>query len=1092
MKNFRLIAITAILALLFPSLVEAKAFLAYSMGQAQKRLLTADRPSTDVRELGGITRIAGMVYDRDRQDLIIVGQVIEKEPKLTLDDLVVAMRAVLVHQTYPLVSIDRTVDTATTGKQVVRFEGGVGNTKFGNDMLQADVTLKRIALGRLSSEVWGVKSYFSMTVEQAQTQGNAGDNVGSRFWFYPVRPSLAVRDGVFAIMELDVGVETEVLSAEIGGKPVQDLSRVRDEIGDRFSHEVEMNLADLTVGYPELSRARPLLAMVALAEGIKSLQTESALGFWLNTYKVERVESSKHYDLIEVHQEIQGRDLTLTLSGGIELNPIGIRLEAGDVTALREAVLKARPSQDALVWDPPLEGWHIPGTEDIAADYSSTRTDTKEGFSLDRVLTATGQTGFSANRDFPGNIGLPSRVQIPTVGIEHQLPAQRWSPNVGGVLLQGSAAIAGSKEARVDVATGQFSLIVEGQRARLAPETFRKFITALWAVYFSKEDPGVSIDPIAPGVDKHLVRYIGKVVNTDLGRVMREADYLMKRWAVGTEQPDIRGFHNVDDLSATHGLQYVGASRRFWFVPEAMRFRRGGDLLLFDNGRMTLKTEYVLQNKEVPSEPADQAFAAFFTQKYHEAIVKRYPVYQELFEYAKMVSLAKYLKDSGVPLFWFLMANKDLVITEDSPGTVDALVRGSRRFEGLTIEGGVDLGVQGQYVMDASAARAVEQALAKVSSKSAYGNDALGERRLPNPGSPSLSFDVDNKNYSVAPYHTLTSGKDVRGIRYQTDFALRTEHGPGLELVRYYNPREPDGGEFGRGWHLLVPYRIKPVGDAKREFLNVRVPQKMLLQNLVSGDEEVLTFSTDRYSLAGYVPDKLASSQAIGLFLMSDASYRLADKLGNEFWFDAAGYLTDMRFSEEQQVHLDYLDQGTAALDDPPYHVQPADGERITFLNARIPRRMKIIDNATGTAEVLAFSDQGRIAGYVPEDKSKSRFQFLALMSDGSYRLLDKVDNEVNLSPAGDFVGMIPSARHRMVKSLLDGNQRVQFTYFLDGSGRIQVASAELRDSTDTRAHAVRYEYDEENRLARVVKEEPDRVGWLPDSLAHPAVVARR
>ena len=47
----------------------------------------------------------------------------------------------------------------------------------------------------------------------------------------------------------------------------------------------------------------------------------------------------------------------------------------------------------------------------------------------------------------------------------------------------------------------------------------------------------------------------------------------------------------------------------------------------------------------------------------------------ELFEYAKMVSLSKYLKENGVPMLWYL-SNKDMILTEDS-GTVDALARKS-------------------------------------------------------------------------------------------------------------------------------------------------------------------------------------------------------------------------------------------------------------------------------------------------------------------------------------------------------------------------------------------------------------------------------
>ena len=82
-------------------------------------------------------------------------------------------------------------------------------------------------------------------------------------------------------------------------------------------------------------------------------------------------------------------------------------------------------------------------------------------------------------------------------------------------------------------------------------------------------------------------------------------------------------------------------------------------------------------------------------------------------EYGKVVSLAKYLKESGVPLYWFLMANRDLVLTEDSPGAVDGLVKESDYFRGITIKGGVDLGVQGNYVYDAEAVKIINEALSK-------------------------------------------------------------------------------------------------------------------------------------------------------------------------------------------------------------------------------------------------------------------------------------------------------------------------------------------------------------------------------------------
>ena len=66
-----------------------------------------------------------------------------------------------------------------------------------------------------------------------------------------------------------------------------------------------------------------------------------------------------------------------------------------------------------------------------------------------------------------------------------------------------------------------------------------------------------------------------------------------------------------------------------------------------------------------------------------------------------------------------------------------------------------------------------------------------------------------------------------------------------LELVRYFNPKQlEEEGEFGKGWHLLIPYRIKPSGDEKTQFKNVIIPEKIALKNLFTGQEEILTFDT--------------------------------------------------------------------------------------------------------------------------------------------------------------------------------------------------------------------------------------------------------
>ena len=756
-----------------------------------------------------------------------------------------------------------------------------------------------------------------------------------------------------------------------------------------------------------------------------------------------------------------------------------------------------------------------------------------------------------------------------------QMPKPHISRNIGGVMLHDVAKVEGADEARVDLMSGNFSLVVDGQNARLDPEVFRKFVTALWSVYYSSEDPGISIDPIAPGEKKHLVRYIGKVMNNDLGRVMREADYVMKKWSVGTERADVPGFLNPDDAAAKRGTMYVGAWSRFWFVPENMKFKRGGDMLLFDDGRMILKTEYMfMDDKNMHSDPSNEDFAGFFTERYTE-IAQKYPVYKELFEYAKLVSLAKYLKENGVPLYWFLMANKDMVLTEDSPGTVDAFAKDSEYFKGVSVEGGVNLGFdvkqEGHYVYDQTVVAAIDRALSKRTSDGQSQTTITAGAPLPKPGAEPFSFDLGKESYTVLPQHSLTSGKDRRGIRYQTDLALRgagfrlTEEALGnieyyvyrrelakeinpivesmdkqkleaeyeniykekgkiateragkvieklkglkdqdfkaedkftkalevtlgkeqleqfkqlifkhayyktnLEIVRYFNPNKQGVSEFGKGWKLLIPYQIKPHGDTKREFLNVRIPEKMAVENLITGEQEVLTFSEDRYTNAGYVPEKIEKSQVVGLFLMTDVSYRLADKLGNQFWFDPSGYLTDMIFSEQQRVHVDYLGEFTDSFDQPPYHVQPAGKERVKFLNVRVPKKIEIVDLVRGGSEELVFSDKGECAGYVPEDEGKSRYKILALMSNGSYQLVDKEKNEVKFSPTGDFEGMIVHSSYPIVKSVSQGGHKVGFTYTTDKSGKVFIAHAYLSENKDEAKplYMIGYKYDDEGRLYR-------------------------
>src|SRR5689334_14332269 len=83
-------------------------YVAFSLKNAEARIISAaGRVDPDLMNLGGITRIEGLVVDREREDIIIVG---EKNSGtdgalLTLDDFAVILRARIILNQWPLVSI---------------------------------------------------------------------------------------------------------------------------------------------------------------------------------------------------------------------------------------------------------------------------------------------------------------------------------------------------------------------------------------------------------------------------------------------------------------------------------------------------------------------------------------------------------------------------------------------------------------------------------------------------------------------------------------------------------------------------------------------------------------------------------------------------------------------------------------------------------------------------------------------------------------------------------------------------------------------------------------------------------------------------
>lgn len=1052
-------------------------FVAVSLSQVEADM-KAGRASPQTRQLAGITRILGAVLDvdGDTRSVVIVGEADSSLPAIDTDQLTAALQAIYIHGVYPLVSLDATADSRTSHKLAVRLSPGMGNI-FGARLLRGDVALKKIALGLVSARIWGVLSYLDLSAAAAD---QLSESASARFWFMPKdRARLIQRDGVFLIRRLEIDVK-----AVVDGKDAP-----RDMPGEQFAAALTAAIGDVALGDRDIAAVKGLFDTVALAAAIKEMMPASRMQYWLSEHQPASVSIPDTYDTL------RNRSGRVTVEGGIDMTVLNAALAEFNTGALKTAVLKSRPSRNAVSWVVPLSSWPIdqgqaPRKADADEQAASAVLARNAGAAVLREISrgdglpATGaapsQTVPPVRQPLPlpQASGLaPMRPERPVIDLPRyqiSLPAKPVLPVVNGVYLVGPAQTDASSVAVGSRSSRGFSLLLDGEDAQLAPDQQQRLATAAWAVWPSAQSPGISIDPIAWGQKKQLVRYIGNILGLDIARVLRVSDWKMKEAAIlGMPSSKVIGFKNVDELSARYGLNYAGASRRFWFVPDNLKFRASDGLLRFDGGGLKLKTEYVLSpSRTTPAEPADQAFADFFSANYDEiAASEGNAVFGELREYAKLVGLMSYLKTHGVPMLWYLMAHRHMVLTENSPGTVDAIVRKSQTFEGMTIEGGVDLSMNGQYLPDAEALAALRAAGVRPGGS----GDASPVASGPHPSGTAEPLSMGDKRYTLSPQSSATTGRDADGRRWQTDIAARGNDGrAGIELVRFHVTGEAsqEPGEFGKGWKLLVPYRIEPLDKSRTvDFSNVRLPQQMVVHDLVTGEREVLTFNQTRYPAVGYVPEDESTSRVVGLFIRANGTFELQDKLNSAYAFRGDGALASMSLSPsytidfERESRLD-ADRFVTA----PGRLKVADDERVAFRNVQLRRRMNVI-LADGREELLEIALDRKVVGYYPKTVN-SPVKVLVLLSNGAFRLVDSSGGETAYSSAGEFQAYFPDAS--VVTGIRQAGQQIAFSFEPALSGVPRIARARLTANGAT--SEVRYAYDADGRLVSADAVDPATV----------------
>ncbi len=984
---------------------------AFSFNGAQREIRTTGHAKPIESELGGITTPIALVYDEAHQDLILVGKVEPAKEPLSLNDAVVAMRAVLKYGKIPLVSIDRTPNSERSGGQFVRFDGGIENTEFGRSLLESDKVLKKMGLGILPGVAPGAKSYAAMVAERWMS-GESNLTVMSRFWFVPSDNSLvATNRGIAYVDHLSIAVLTQL----VGSSQAVSNAPPRDKIAEVFSRDLNQHMDELVGKYPCVDRLRELFRITGLMEVLADWKRTYGAGplglsYWVDWYPLPTELTADRVDLLSSPPvKRPGDNRRIVVDGGIDLTMLLTEWKEGSSSALRQLVILSRPATNSVVWAVPLD--QNPSGSLLAVMAEAARSQNAaagnnagdEGCTLrcsefDSFRMSPGSISFQstiyssssmhiqvgqetasdAMKAISDNVPKPSTVNLTAFQLHNPLadPASRigvglgndpfnsmnrpqsflaMSPtfqnspnslsstftsparfddlanlpnyshfnynndvpnmlsgfdslNVKGVLLQRAAHLEGEP-----MRASELGLVFEDANGGMDLTKLRRLETAMWAAYLSVEGPGISIDPaetengkINPHVNTQNVRYIGAVHNTDLGRVMRETDYLMKRWAIGTYRPEIADYLNTDEISNETGHQVLGRASRFWLLPQGIAFKRAGGMLVLSSGHMTVQTEYLENNPNGEKNPENELFAEWFTSHYNQ-IASKYPIYQELFEYAQLVGLATYLREQKMPLLWFLLKNREMMLTEQAIEKVPLLLKRASHWY-VNLSGGVEL--QATETVRNQANISDDKGLAKsLGTASATATNEAGTDR-------PVAFTDKDINYSVSTAGSFSpSGTAAQGDIIQTDYAHFEEYQemvgtntwklttPGLELIRHYSPERQSAAQFGPGWHLAVPFHLTAGNGAAMQ--HGVTPDRLEVHNVLSGHTEVfqrIRVTNNGRSYWGYEP--LKKDEFKIRVTVADGAWLVEDCLDVKLRFDADGDLTRMELRPDKELSV--------------------------------------------------------------------------------------------------------------------------------------------------------------------------------------------
>ena len=334
----------------------------------------------ELKYVAGLTRIDYVVVDRDGHDIALVGPaegfapdlqgrmrgITSGRPVLNLEDLLVAWRTVYGGGTSVVCSIDPTpegvvafnaftsqplvaspnsspgqmFETMATklGRQVITVTGVPKDTHFAVVLVEADLRMKRIALGKDPSGVRGVPSHLSLM--------RLGDAASSRWWFVPLYdPVEANADR--SLYHLS-GQRLQLLGQdEFTTAQGQRSSMPFNKLGTtKFVQQFTAHIPELAVAHPAFAELQNLFDWMVVCTLIRRHQLDASIQWQPQVLGEAKLLPTQSYpvptgvDSVAATNRV-GRTV-LGLVGGVELNADTVIAKTAPLEAAAVPRLPAR------------------------------------------------------------------------------------------------------------------------------------------------------------------------------------------------------------------------------------------------------------------------------------------------------------------------------------------------------------------------------------------------------------------------------------------------------------------------------------------------------------------------------------------------------------------------------------------------------------------------------------------------------------------------------------------------------------------------------------------------------------------------------